>query len=240
MAPLDEAIPYAVHIVDGADNKFGARNSHPGLGMYATTYWQPDESFCDRVRVPLYEDIPTITTYRVVLSYFHEETLDPVPATLGDGAVQNTVTLGEVAALPLIWEGGGSPLVRFGDDIGITGWERRDTPNSVTVTMRWLTYDDIARDYTVFIHVLDSSTGEVVAQNDMQPRRGSFPSRFWPDDAVIPDSITANIAGLEPGIYSVVFGLYDSETLERLPVRDPQTGVSRGDSVHVGEIEVED
>jgi hypothetical protein len=237
--PLDEAIPYAIHIVDPADNKYGARNTHPGLGMYATTFWQPGEAFCDRLLVPLRDDTPTLATYRVVLSYFHEETLEPVPATLGDGTVENTVTLGEMAVLPAKWEDGGSPVVRFGDDIGITDWERADTSTSVALTLRWLTFADISRDYTVFVHVLDSESGEVVAQSDMPPRQGSFPTRYWPAGAVIPDSISANIAGLEPGVYSVVFGLYDSETLGRLPVYDSQTDTLMGDSVHVGELEVE-
>lgn len=237
--PLDEALPYAVHVIDATNGKIGERNTHPGLGMYATLYWQPGEAFCDRVRVPISPDAPPLLTYRVALSYFHEQTLEKVPARLENGDIQEVVALGEVAVLPSRWSDGGAPLYRFGESIGITGWAQEQSPGALTITTTWLAYSDIDRDYTVFVHVVDSN-GQVVTQSDAPPRAGAFPTRYWTQGAVIPDTLSVDLSALPPGHYTVTFGLYDPETLVRLPVTGLEGEPVANDAVPIGTIEVQE
>jgi hypothetical protein len=235
--PLAEALPYAVHVVDQADGKIGQRNTHPGLGMYATLYWQPGELFCDRVRVPLSADAPPLETYRVTLGYFHEDDLSHVPATLPDGEVQNLVVLGEIALLPESWPEPGEPSYLLGDSLALSGLELVEEGSTLTVRLQWQALADVPRDYTAFVHVLDSE-GQAAAQADVMPRGGRFPTGYWPRGAVVDDRIELSLADLPPGRYRVVFGVYDSQTVERLPIATPAGEALPDNVIELGEIEV--
>lgn len=236
--PLDEALPYAVHVVDEADNKIGERNTHPGLGMYATLYWEPGVAFCDRVRVPLRADAAPLQTYRVTLNYFHEDTLEPVPATLDNGAVQNLVILGMIGMLPERWPEADPPRYRVGDGLLLADPNLTHEGPNVSVRLQWQALSDIPRDYTTFVHVIDSE-GQLATQADVQPRGGQFPTSFWPEGAVVEDAITVPVAGLAPGLYHIRLGMYDSQTVERLPIQT-MDGEPLPDSViDLGTIRVE-
>jgi hypothetical protein len=240
--PLGEALPYAVHVIDRQGGKIGERNTHPGLGMYATLYWQAGEAFCDRIRVPIHADAPTMETYRVVLSYFHEGTLEQVPATLDNGAVESVVTLGEIAVLPDRWPEAGPPEYLLGDSLAASGLQLSDTSLSpgeaLTVRVTWQARIAPARDYTIFVHVLDGGD-RAVAQTDQPPHRGLFPTSFWPRGAVVEDAITVDLADVPPGRYRVVMGLYDPQTLDRVPVSLPGGEALPDSLIVLGTIEVE-
>ncbi len=238
--PLEEALPYAIHVVDPADGKIGERNTHPGLGMYATLYWQPGEAFCDRVRVPLSESAPTPATYRVLLSYFREDTLQKVPAMLPDGSVQEVITLGEIGVLPVRWPEAGAPDYLLDGQVGIAELSLPEVTaggDRLTVTLTWQPVIDITRDYKTFVHVVDSS-GAVIAQSDSLPRNGRFPTRFWTAGAAVPDVLAVSLADVPPGTYEVWLGMYDNETLQRLSVEAVRGQRIEDDRIWVGTIEV--
>ncbi|GEM_PF-2283060 len=240
--PLSEALPYAVHVIDRQDGKIGERNTHPGLGMYATLYWQPGEAFCDRVRVPIHADAPPLATYRVVLSFFHEDTLEQVPAMLDNGAAEGVVTLGEIAVLPNRWLKTHDPprnqrfWYKLGDLIYASPPEVSPGGSTLAVSVTWEAATEVGRDYVVFVHVVGDQG--IVAQTDTRPRGGRFPTSFWPEGTVVPDKISVDLTGVQPGMYRVLLGLYDSETLERLPVTNWESE-NLADTIDVGTIEVQ-
>ena len=75
----------------------------------------------------------------------------------------------------------------------------------------------LARDYTVFVHLLDS-TGERVAQGDGVPGYlGALPTSLWlPEVPVLDRHVVALPADLAAGQYSLLVGWYDPESGERL------------------------
>jgi hypothetical protein len=75
-------------------------------------------------------------------------------------------------------------------------------------------------DYTVFVHIFDPVTGVRVAQDDAMPLRWTYPTTFWGPGEVVPDAIPLALGGAPPGVYSVAVGVYNSATMERLPVLD--------------------
>jgi 4-amino-4-deoxy-L-arabinose transferase-like glycosyltransferase len=238
--PLEEALPYGVHIVDQDDAKIGERNTHPGLGMYPTLYWQAGVAFCDHVRVPLSREARTPEVYRVTLRYFHEDTLAVVPATFADGTTGEMVVLGEVAVLPRQWPSTGPIQYYLGDELTVTSLEMVALPSSdhLAVHVRWFAPDSVTRDYTAFVHVLDQD-GQLVAQTDVRPLEGRFPTSYWPSGAVVEDTLTVPLAGLPPGNYRVLFGMYESQTVNRLMIYT-STGEGLQDNlVELGIIEVE-
>ena len=83
---------------------------------------------------------------------------------------------------------------------------------TVRVTLWWQAATRISRDYTVFVHALDSG-GQLAGQHDSPPANGFRPSSQWADQEVVRDIhylvLSANAAEIEAG-------LYDGQTAERL------------------------
>ncbi len=103
--------------------------------------------------------------------------------------------------------------------IGSSQPEIQGTPQVLGVTLYWRVKTPVKEDYTVFVHLLDPE-GQLVTQHDGQPLQGYLPTSKWPVSDVIPDQHALLLpAGLSPGRYQLIAGMYALETLERLPVQ---------------------
>jgi hypothetical protein len=82
----------------------------------------------------------------------------------------------------------------------------------------------MSTDYTVFVHVRDVD-GATVAQQDSQPLDGDYPTSQWRVNETVIDAHSAELpADLPPGQYHVWVGMYQMETMERLPVEGDTSG----------------
>lgn len=118
------------------------------------------------------------------------------------------------------------PPVRFGREIALRGFRLDSAAATPGGTLRLVLYWEAlaqpARNYTVFNHMLDhmlDGSATIWGQHDGQPADGQRPSSRWRagdlvadvhDIAVRPDT--------PPGTYDLITGLYERETLQRLPV----------------------
>lgn len=91
------------------------------------------------------------------------------------------------------------------------------TASPITLTFYWQPVALPQSDYTVFLHLRQSS-GEIVAQNDRPPAKGAYPTSLWDTGEIIRDEITLSFDPLEPGQYELVTGMYDPATGVRLAV----------------------
>ncbi|HEX6513071.1 MAG TPA: hypothetical protein VF157_12265 [Chloroflexota bacterium] len=82
-----------------------------------------------------------------------------------------------------------------------------------TVILQWACLASVDRDYTVFVHVLDSA-GSVAAQADSQPDHE--PTSLWDPGELIPDR---HAVPIPPGA-QIEVGLYDLATRQRLTLAD--------------------
>jgi hypothetical protein len=74
------------------------------------------------------------------------------------------------------------------------------------------------RDYTVFVHLLNSS-GKMVAQADGQPLEGRYPTDLWAAPEKLADRHSLRLpADLAPGDYRLRIGLYALADGHRVPV----------------------
>jgi len=100
----------------------------------------------------------------------------------------------------------------------------------VALTLYWQALGDAApfegasgqelRDLVVFVQLLDAS-GVVRGQVDAQPAAGARPTLGWAPGEFITDAYTAPLdADAPPGVYRVVVGLYDPETMQRVLALD--------------------
>ncbi len=124
--------------------------------------------------------------------------------------------------------------VRFGDKMRLLGYDLEEqtvTPGGeFPVTLCWESLAPMEEDYSVFLHLV-SEEGIIIAQRDMYPGRGTYPTSLWESGDIIEDTYVLPIppAVTTPARVNLVVGLYSWETGERLSVMDGE-GNDLGDS----------
>ncbi len=109
-----------------------------------------------------------------------------------------------------------------------------DASRMLTVTLDWVTDGSAQGDYKIFVHVLNAD-GVNVAQADIRPGRGALPPGNWLPGG-FRDTINIALSAAPPGTYSVVMGLYNPNSQERLqPVG---ANVDSDNRLLIGQIEV--
>jgi hypothetical protein len=123
-------------------------------------------------------------------------------------------------------------LVRFGQS------QKTAYPGDpLTVILAWRAQSNVARDYKVFVHLIDSE-GHRVAQHDSEPDAGKYPTSQWVPGALVRDTHPLLIPpDLPPGTYSIQVGMYLEQTLERLSVLR-SSEPSQNNAIKVGSVEV--
>jgi hypothetical protein len=90
--------------------------------------------------------------------------------------------------------------------------------DTVWVTIYWAVMERPDRDYTVFVHLVDTN-GDKVAQSDGQPVNGAWPTSAWePGSPVVDRHRLAIPSDTAPGTYFLQAGMYLLASGERLPV----------------------
>jgi hypothetical protein len=121
----------------------------------------------------------------------------------------------------------------LGSTIQLIGHSTNLSDNStVNLTLFWQPKATPPADYTVFVHLRDS--GATVTQHDGQPLDGAYPTSQWQPGEIVIDPITFPLPeNMESGTYTLFVGLYQLDTLERLPVANDTTGEN---AIFLGEI----
>jgi len=109
---------------------------------------------------------------------------------------------------------------------------------TVQVDLFWQSKAPMTTDYTVFVHIIDSESGRLVAQHDGQPVNGERPTSTWKYDEVVLDTHQITIPhDLPIGVYEVRTGMYELRTMKRLPVQG-KDGMIQGDFLLLGWLRV--
>jgi hypothetical protein len=126
----------------------------------------------------------------------------------------------------------GLSLVRFGQS-----QETVYPGDPLTVTLTWRAQSNVAHDYKVFVHLIDSD-GHRVAQHDSEPDEGGHPTSQWVPGALVRDTHVLLIpSDMPPGTYSIQVGMYLEETLERLAVLH-SSEPSENNAIRMGSVQV--
>jgi hypothetical protein len=114
----------------------------------------------------------------------------------------------------------------FGETITLLGYDLRQTPEQLEVTLAWQARAPMARSYTRFAHVSASQQpARLAAQADSLPLAGQGPEGFvyptsgWARGEVVIERLAFPLTGLAPGLYELAVGWYDAgrPALDRLP-----------------------
>jgi len=109
---------------------------------------------------------------------------------------------------------------RLGDAIQLLGYSILPTSDPLAVLrvqLHWQAEGRPDGDYTAFVQLLDSR-GQWVAGQDAQPLGGQYPTSRWQNGEIVADAFDLALpAGLAPGDYRVVTGMYEAASGRRLP-----------------------
>ena len=108
----------------------------------------------------------------------------------------------------------GERVILLGHDVEARQVQPGET---VHLTLYWQPTAPISQPYTVFTHLVDSD-GQLVAQQDNMPVKGTVPTTCWVPGEVIADPYDIAVGqDVPPGDYRLETGLYLLRTGERLP-----------------------
>jgi hypothetical protein len=111
------------------------------------------------------------------------------------------------------------------------------TDGPISVGAVWTASQPIRRPYTLFVHMYDAD-GELVAQRDVMPLNGAWPTSCWQPGATLEGRYElVLLRPLKPGVYRLELGFYWLPSGERLPVQGQGAEPSR--SVRLGAVRVE-
>ncbi|MCD6291259.1 MAG: DUF2079 domain-containing protein [Anaerolineae bacterium] len=100
------------------------------------------------------------------------------------------------------------------DTIHIKG----NSGSAIHLRLFWQVKEDVNTDYTVFVHMLNSS-GQLVGQGDSPPLGNSWPTSRWRSGDLVPDYYTIPLdPALPAGEYTIAIGMYDPQTGQRVSV----------------------
>ena len=101
----------------------------------------------------------------------------------------------------------------------------------VRLTLYWQALREMDESYTVFTHLIDDAN-QIWGQKDNPP---ASPTSEWREGEVVEDSYVIPVqAGAPQGTYRLTVGMYDPQTMQRLPVSGEE-GQVLGDSVFLEE-----
>ena len=216
----------SLRLVDADGQLRASLDTQPGYGFLPTSTWRPGELVADRYLLALPNDLPSGAGYRLMVVLYQISTLDPVAqAQVGDFALPLEIPFEaqplprEFSLLPLE-----NPLgIHFDGEIRLAGYDLEQGEDALRLTLWWQALVTPQADYTVFVHLFDSTTEVLVAQSDAQPRGGAYPTSWWVAGEVVSETITLPLEGVPQGTYQLAVGLYD-RTVTRLPASGPDGG----------------
>jgi hypothetical protein len=118
--------------------------------------------------------------------------------------------------------------VDFGDRIIFMGANLSSTSISaeepVELELVWQARQPVPFSYTSFVHMVDDS-GQIWGQVDRLPGDGRWPTTEWETGEWIIDKFELTPSpDTPPGRYNLIVGVYNSQTIERLPAQTGETG----------------
>ena len=144
--------------------------------------------------------------------------VDPSSGQPWTGSVElAAITVQDSACDVELPEGYTAADVVYGDVVRLLGYRVQQTGGRVKIDLNWRGEQRTSTRYKVFVHVSEPATGVPVAQADLEPNYGGYPTTLWLPGVLVNDKIEISLAGVPAGEYEIAVGLYDPQTTDRLP-----------------------
>lgn len=203
--------------------------------------WQPGQQLRTRTRLRL-PSAATPGRYRLLVQGIDPQSgrdlarrlgLFPVPGAqeIADVVIASRDFVTQLPALARAVDVSFGPAMKLAATSGLAPELAAGQP--LTITLAWQALAPVDTSYSVFLHLLGPD-GTIAAQRDTIPRAGTLPTDLWLPGEVVVDSYTLSPQEpLAPGTYTLIAGLYDPRTMQRLPAAT-SAGTPLGDHVELG------
>jgi hypothetical protein len=216
-----------VHLMDEATGTLIAqRDTHPGLGNFPSSQWQPGDRFVESIRLHASETMVAPTTAELSIGLYAPGEnsyrlgiADAAGSFLGDAVPLGKIAIAEVDN----WRDDGQSFPNllnqnFFNDIRLTGYEynkRVLAPGAtLEITLYWEALRDAPPDYLVEVALcaLPCPDWQPALVTAVSPP-ALAPTSRWQDGQIVVDSHVLPLdATLAPGSYSIHVALIDAVT----------------------------
>lgn len=254
-----------LYLLDEQSQLLGATTQEPATTVwYPTSRWRPDEVVRVHVEAVPWNTRP-LPAYQLALGVLtHPDSWDvnarlrPVIVdSMWQGQLPAEGTLLGIAQVEKVWgiaQGGPhwrqfevphlahSVAAHFMDGVILSGTQLPKSSSrpgdELRVTLFWQASQKVKPSYVSFIHVLDSS-GQLRAQSDHIPD-GASPTYTWAPGEVVSDHHVIHLdKSIPAGEYTLVAGVYDSLTQERLPLLEVSSpSQQNNNAVLIGKVSI--
>lgn len=214
LKPLERDWSIFVHLLDENDVEVQDKDkgqAYPGRGNLPATTLVPGQTWAESWVMPVQPTAfaPARLTCEVGLFDMASPQRTRLEATGKTGqALGDNVRFGQIELARPAGSLFNQVLYNFGDQIELIGFDldrRAARPGEkVNLTLFWRPLAMPARDYTVFVHVLDEKQTKAAAQ-DVQP---SPPTSSWKPGQVISTTYALEINPVPTGVYNTMVGVY--------------------------------
>jgi MFS family permease len=207
-----------VHLIDEQDLMIAQRDTHPGLGLFPSSQWQPGDRFQETITIDIPDVAYTPATGTLSVGFYAPQEGYRLGVFSPDGMPQgDAVQLSQVSIVPhpQVAEEEfpipNSQQQNFAGEILLLGYEydqRRLVPGEpLAVTLYWQALADEIPDYEVQLRLLDE-TGWIMDTLQERPSSGQSSTTDWLPGEVIVDRHEIDINdSIPPGVYRVQIAL---------------------------------
>ena len=196
--------------VHSLQNDLIRRDSYPASGLLLAPDWQAGQTWTGEYLLRIPQDAERQQVVTLIVGLYDPQLDQQLTATNAAGeAVTPTIGRMIISAEPNSIDA----TYRFGDAIGMLEPAITRDGDSLQICITWSATQRITTDYTAFVHVLNNDD-QKIAQQDFQPKNGVYPTSVWlPDERVRECRRFEGVTQAD----SLLIGLYDPATVERLP-----------------------
>ena len=174
----------------------------PLNGVYRVRAWQPGQAMPLSYSLPIPGDLPP-GPYQLNVGVFDLIARERIPLVSGQDVHLVKifkVPLPEDDRVPKV-----STAINFGGLMELRGYTLTPVSDGLQVTLFWQAAAFTEHDYTAFVHVVDADD-QIVAQVDIQPHDGRYPTSIWSPGELIVDERT--VSPIPNGAYRIFVGWY--------------------------------
>jgi len=221
---MSQNYAFYVHVFGRGGTRIGGADTYPAKGNYPTRIWVPGEVVSDDYTLTIARDAEAPTAAVIRVGVYTPPGVDNLPVFDAQGRdLDPSPGIARVRIVPLRathYQPQQELNVNFDHKAMLLGYDLSPQVPSAgetwEVTLYWEPLAPIAKDYTVFVHLMGES-GEKITQFDGQPLEGDYPTHLWQTGESIKDThLLALPADLPTGEYHLDIGLYLLGSGERL------------------------
>ncbi len=224
-APLSENIDLSVNAFGFHEENVAKLDTWPGGGLLPTSFWQPGVIYPDHYQIKTFPNAVTPTILSLSIQFSKNLVQDgvgtPVAAFADEEPVGAVILNGGDLRTPeyRLRKPAFPPIALLDQGIQLHAYAIGIADNDMTADFVWSGTQPVVGDYTIFVHLTDDQ-GTLIAQGDEPPRDGYWPTSHWqPDESVSSQHNLALPEDLPPGDYTLLIGMYDPESGQRLAIR---------------------